>query len=407
MTDETKATTAATTAEGMETAAPGAPATKSAIAGAVERFKAAVQSGELPATLGEPEIGGTGSGVQVPAKPVEAGAVAEEPPEAAPAATEEEPVKPEGETETPPAEGGEGEPLVVEIPGSREGEAPIELEVADQETVDRIRALARGAIRRDQLNNAMRNVERDREEVREVEDEITTDPIAFVFRRLPQENHVELARHLLTQPGVFEALAQDIETWTSPEERSAALKDLTIERMRRERETDTTLHARRVARANASEVYAAIDRIIPAELDDDEAAMMREDMVRDARDYALANRLQTLRIEDIPKILERRLRQYGVDPTIAARAVAAAHEPPPVRSRPAGGQPASPAPKQPDEAAARSTGKTFVARQAAKKAAAAVPGPGGGVLPAGPTLEPGQSIKQRVASMRKLIGGRG
>src|SRR5439155_794446 len=143
-------------------------------------------------------------------------------------------------------------------------------------------------------------------------------------------------------------------------------------------------------------VRQAIARIVPDDMDEQQATLFQKDLERDVTDYILTNRVRNLRVEQLPDILERRLALYGITVDAAAERMQDTGDLPlPVGARTARRQPAAPvrgAPRPPAR-----TGEQLAARVEARRRAGAVPGGGAGIPAAGIALPRKQGIKARIA----------
>lgn len=403
-------------AEGGE-AAPAPPA----IATKMAALKADLAAGKLAATLEEPAIGKptdlpgealTEAGKAPLAGTPPADAAAEEAAKAAAAAG----AKPEGEgAPAPGAEGPEAgaegeEPaaeLVVELPLRNPGstEEPLAIVLETKEQADRLRGAIKSGLRRDQYIAAMSDVAAQREEIASIYDEMAVDPVLFVTSRLGERFRAAAALHLLSLPGVYEAVKPQIEGWDYDEKRAQAVQKFENDRLRGEKEFTKQVAVRATSRQQATLLRQSIERMVPESLGDEDAELMRTDLLRDAAEYVEANQVANLHPKDLPRILERRLRQYSV--TLQdAEAALSVEGPPPVRVPPVAGAASRPAARgaPPDAAAARQTGARLQKQIDARRAAAAVPGAGAGAPPAAPALPAKQTIKERVATLRARIG---
>jgi hypothetical protein len=102
--------------------------------------------------------------------------------------------------------------IVVTIAGRHPGE-PLQLVVEDEETAERLRQLANGALRREELNRQLETVRRDREELDALAQHLELDPAGFLVTQIKPEILVEVARHLLSLPEVLAALGPELVGW--------------------------------------------------------------------------------------------------------------------------------------------------------------------------------------------------
>jgi hypothetical protein len=361
----------------------------------VEAAKKAVAEGAVPATLAEPVIAGDVTEVVIE-DPVAPAPGPDGKPVAAKEPTEEEKVV-ELETGAEPGEEQPGEPIIVALPELRQGQEPIELEVEDQETADAIAALVRGNARRDQYNRAMGDLNKQREEFQQFEDMLTIDPVNFMVDRVRPDLQVEVALHLLSLPGVYDKVAEKYVGPAGEElDREKVGLRLQADRVGRQQQSSQEVQARSYARAQGRIVADTIERMIPDDFSDADASGLRDDLLRDIRDHVEQSGATSLRPEELPFILQRRLEQYGIEAASALSGSA----PAPLRSR----APAPAAARETPGAPARSTGQRFVEGARRREAASKVPGTGAGAPPTRITLPAGQKIGDRVNSLMKLFG---
>jgi hypothetical protein len=107
--------------------------------------------------------------------------------------------------------------IIVEIPGRRPGDAPLKLAVADEETAERLRQTVKSGLRRDELNKAMEAVNRDREALNLITQNLELDPVGFLVDHVKEEIQIDLTKHLLSLPHVFPVVSEDMREWSDPE----------------------------------------------------------------------------------------------------------------------------------------------------------------------------------------------
>lgn len=344
---------------------------------------------------------------QLERKPGEEGA---EPPEE----EEEEEAEPapgaepaeEGEEGAAPAEEGAeaAEPAVLVLPPMREGAQPIEVDIDDPETADRLRAIIKAGLRRTELNHVMADVERRAEHLAQFEDALRLDPVSLIAERARPEVQADLAEYLYTLPHVQQRLQERFGEGDAEAIRVRGL-ELDRDRANRRRDVDTELDRRAQYRERGRAVRDAIQRMIPEDMDAENALLLAKDLERDVTEHILANpRAANLRPTDLPAILERRLALHGITADEAAeRLQDTGVAPLPVGARAAArgnGAPARGSPRQPAR-----TGKEVVAQANARRRAGAVPGGGAGIPAAGVVLPRKQGVKARIQSIRELILG--
>lgn len=344
----------------------------------------------------------------------------EEKEEGAEVVTEEPPKKKEGEeTEAGEGEekvegeeGKEGEEkteeptdIVVEIPGRHKDQPAIKLAVEDEATAEAIRSLVKGSIRRDELHREREGLERQRDELDMIEQHLAIDPVGFLTERVKPEIQLELARHLLSIPAVFAEINKDMTEWDDPDKlarRQAELRAARSDSRRgAEREMALIAEAKEQGRIVRDTVFA----IVPADMEEDDATMFVNDALGDVKAWAEAHsQVRRLRPEEVIGILERRLRHHGIAPESALAALSSGQ--PFRRSTAARPVKKAPASGTPDAEEARTAGAKLKQAGDRRRAAAAVPAGGAGAQPTKIELPAQQSVKERLAWVRKHILGK-
>jgi len=369
------------------------PAKPTTIAGAVQAARDNLAASQ--ATEEKPET---------EEKPIE-----EKPAEEKPAA---DPGKTEEGTEDKPAEeaGKEGEEtteakteFVVEVPGRRPGEEPIKLAVDDAETLERVNQAIKGGLRRDEFNRSMEAVNRQREELDLVEQHLKIDPVGFLVEQVKPDIQVELVRHLLSLPEVFEAVTADLEEWQDPDKARARRAELGKDRADRSRQAERELSHLAAVREQGRKIRDTVEALVPADMNEEEAALFRDDCLTDVAHWCRANpKVARLRPEEVIGILERRLRHHGLTPESALAGLSSGQ---PLRRATAAAPKKAPAPSTPDVPTALATGAKLKQASVERREAAAIPGAGAGARPAKIELPAQQGVKERIGSLRKLILG--
>jgi len=336
-------------------------------------------------------------------KPVEGEKPVEEQPAAEPAKPEEgAESKPEGEEVKEGEETAEAKAeFVAEIPGRRPGEEPIKLAVEDAETLERINQALKGGLRRDEFARSMEAVTRQREELDLVEQHLELDPIGFLAERVKPDLQVELVRHLLSLPNVYEAVTADLEEWQDPDKARARRAELGKDRADRSRQTERELAQISAVREQGRKIRDTVEAIVPADMSEDEAALFRDDALTDVANWCRANpKVARLRPEDVIGILERRLRHHGLTPESALAGLSSGQ---PLRRATAAAPKKALAPSTPDVPTALATGAKLKQASVDRREAAAIPGAGAGARPTKIEVPAQQGVKERIASLRKIL----
>jgi hypothetical protein len=368
------------------------PAKPTTIAGAVEAARA-----NLAASQAAEEKPATEE------KPVETETPVEEKPAAEPVTPEEKPEeKPAGEEGKEGEEGAEAKAeFVAEIPGRRPGEEPIKLAVEDAATLERLNQALKGGLRRDEFARSMEAVNRQREELDIVEQHLELDPVGFLAERVKPEIQVELVRHLLSLPEVFEKVTADLEEWQDPDKARARRAELGRDRADRSRQTERELGQIRAVREQGRKIRDTVEAIIPADMQEDEAALFRDDCLTDVAAWCRANpKVARLRPEEVIGILDRRLRHHGLTPESALAGLSSGQ---PLRRATAAAPQKAPAPSIPDVPTALATGAKLKQASVDRREAAAIPGAGAGARPTKIEVPAQQGVKERIASLRKIL----
>lgn len=331
-----------------------------------------------------------------PAKPAEKPAAQPDEDEGEAEGEEQE----EGEEDRP-----EGEQVErFTLPGVRDGQDPLEVDIDDPEVVERLRALTRGGIRRQQLAAAMKDVETREEHVAQFEDALRIDPVSVVAEHTSEKLQADLGVFLYglqhVQDAIREAYGDSLDDPAAFRGRALEMQN---QRLQRRGATLETLNERSNYRERSREVRNGIAQIIPEDMDQETATMLAKDLETDVTQWIIAHPQEALRLRvtDLPNILERRLALHGITAEQAAeRLEETGLAPLPVRAR-AG---AKNAPARKPQQTAR-TGEQLVKQADRRRRAGAVPGSGAGVPAAGAIVLPKkQGVKSRIASLREFIG---
>jgi hypothetical protein len=308
------------------------------------------------------------------------------------------------EGEAPPAgEAGAEEWPTVAIPARNAGQPPVEVEVEDPELAADIMRMARGYARTQEFHRAMTEVEARQEELAQFEDALRIDPVNLIMDKANPNTKVDLALALMSDPAVFNKVVETFGGLDGPELQNIAIR-LENQRLTRASTVIQQLRDRSQTRVQGREIDAAIQRMIPDDMDARAAGLLYNDLRRDATAHIMDNGLKRLPIEQLPEILAERLALYGVTVEEAADRLQDTETPLlPVTARTAGREaaPARNGGRQPAR-----TGERLVAQAAARARAGAVPGGGAGVpAQAGWALPQRQGVKGRIASLREILAG--
>ncbi len=320
---------------------------------------------------------------------------------------------PDAVVETPEEkEARELEERTVLLPGRNNTE--YEFVAPDAETANVLRQLKNASLRGEEIAQARAEIEQRGQEFEALETVLEANPTGFVLDRLANapEQLDHLVLYLATRPEVFARIgAQLRDIATNPVTREMIGVKQENKALNMEREVANVTEERAAVRQNLEDVRTTVMSLIPAEMSEEQAAILFKDSLRDLRDYANRHDLQTLPTRDIPALLAARLTAYGINPVeAAARAADAATRrgAAPTR-RPAPASPRVPAAAPAKPAVPAPTGKQLV-MSAKKKGAAALPPAGAGSPPATTPMTPpknadgsSMSIEQRLAWHKQQV----
>lgn len=318
---------------------------------------------------------------------------------------------PEGGEPAPDAGDVPVEPVKVSLPGRRPGDPDMEITVDDPEVAEALQRQRNGYLRGEEVKVERDALAKERAEQEEFADLVASDPVAFLTQQVPVDIRAETALSLLTDPKVWDLIKDDLPALLESEEKLELARAKLEVRRRDNRDMlrDRSV-ARTAARQEARTISEALESVIPEGLNEAQGERFVKDALRDLAAYQKRTGAG-IQTRDLPLLLADRFESLGVDPTQVAVALArkAAGE---QSTRPAGSAP-RPAPRLakapvPGQAP-QVTGKSLVAAQARKVAAAAVPPPGAATpsAAAGPQIPKGANVKEALAAMRARVAAGG
>jgi hypothetical protein len=366
----------------------------------------------------------------VPEEEEEEGAEAE-PEEGEEAEAEGEPAEEEeeGEAEDPEGEGEEEEGeeedpdaefVTFELP-SRQADGdpvPVEIPAELEEDFARLRngymrgEEARGMYSRAQeLHSEMLDA---KAEVEYVDRELDEDPVGFVSRHVKDTKiRKGLLKELLADDALWddEEIQESLRTWDrDPEKRALFRAKVENDRLKservRERQREQEIEAREGVRATAKEVAA----IIPGDFDPGKAERFYSRALRELGEVAGKTGRTRYSRDEVVDLLTKQgiLEGFGIDPDAARKAVpaengAAAGSETKGSSSGKGRQKAAPhRARKPDVEEAQGTGRRLKERSKKRRSAAAYAPAGAGSPAASVELPKGQTVKERIAYVRKM-----
>lgn len=277
----------------------------------------------------------------------------------------------------------EGEPYTLKLPGRREGDEDLEIQIdgLDAATQERLAQLRNGYLRGEEVRERDALVSAKEGELRAIAEDLAADPAGFLVEHVAPAMQRDTALALmarLMETDAYAEIVDKVNEWEQdPEARRTYLE---------EQEAHRPPPAE--VRQNLSEVRAAVSAYLPEGAD---AAAVR-DFQRDAYSiltaYVNTKRIDSLDPAKVPGLIAAVAEEYGFHaPTSKAT------EPPaPEATAPAPAK--APAPEK--IAAARQHGAKLVSASARRREATAVSPPGPGAVAQSGTPPKGQSIEDRI-----------
>lgn len=339
------------------------------------------ESGQVDAAAQEGEQPEAGSELEPEAAATEA--------EADPPPAEPEP-EPEPEPAATPAE-------TFMFHGRRPEDPAIEIDLSglDKEQADSIRRTYNMGIRGSEAIEREQAVQADVQAVEQFIGALEADPVGTVMARVGDADvKTQLARHLLSDETVYNAVIEDLAKWDSdPNIREAASMRLQVERRDHSAAAQTRLNERAVARENIRQIEMRIRSMVPESMDR-EATQMFVDLAFDqVGQYVKQTGAASLHPDALPSVL----RQTGLPKVFPGVDLDAVPTTP--QSHPPAARASAPA-AEPGQAGAVSTGQAFAARAQAKRVAAGV-APVGTPAPTQLRPPPGMGVEERIDWLEK------
>lgn len=248
----------------------------------------------------------------------EAEAPADEPPPEPEGEGEEAADEPEAEEEVEAEAPAAEDVVVLRAPGD-DGPLEVEIEGLSEEQRAGLDALQERADSAAQMEQGLAAIEDQRAQVEQdvaqldaIELEMRVDPTGFLRDRIKDETKVAVVLDLLHDEDVLGAVEARFEEWSrDPSKRSVAAAEAKAARVERKQELREHVATQAANRERAREVYRAVEGMIPSTMSTSDATSFREDAIADLTKYAREN--NGLEVDDIPEVLARRLRLYGIE----------------------------------------------------------------------------------------------
>lgn len=267
----------------------------------------------------------------------------------APPAPGDEPPAP-GEAATDVGEEDIDPALIVELLPRFDGQEPIKLALDSPEMAERFRQTVNGAMRRDQYDAAMQDVEARAQQIEQQETQLMVDPLAVVSEVLSEEQRDTMILALLSDERIYERLAPKLESLHDPLGRRELRVEVREQYGEQRQQAATQVEQNRRVAQNIRQIKAAVNAIVPEHMNGPAADLWRKDALRELSAVTRQHNIQLLDPMQVPTALNARLRASGVDPADAAERIARA-----VYSGRANGRTAAPSGSGAPRAAAPST----------------------------------------------------
>lgn len=282
--------------------------------------------------------------------------------------------------------------ILIEGPGRRDGEK-VTIEAPDEETAAVLRQWANNGMRRQEFVRQAEPLRAMKGEIEAFQRRLETDPSGLVLERAQPSTRRQIVRDILVNdPALMKEMADELYEMTS---------DPNVERrVRAEVERDAAKRQSRLAEVNslaeenariADGISKAVLALVPDSADDDAA----EAFLTDAFDYletmAYRQGPEKVNASTVEALLQSRLKLHGFLGTSPDSSTPTAPNRPSIRLKKA---------ETDEEQAAKETGTKLAAEAKRKKAAITAPA-GAGVKTASVALKPGQTVKERIADIRK------
>jgi hypothetical protein len=290
------------------------------------------------------------------------------------------------------------ETLVVQLPPRRDGGDPLEIEVADQEVAEALRAAIRGGLRRDELNQRVSKIEEREQEIEFVRSSLRADPVGFLADHVPPEVRRETVRHFLAtmDEADYEQIMGELAQWDSdPRERQLAAANAQLDRGKRREDAAFDASVSR----NAVAIVNTVETLVPDDMDPEDAEDFRQYALGKLQDFVTAQNIEQLDPQEVPGLLARLrvLNRFGIE---APAANGNGNAAPAARARAA-----APARQKPTPQEAQATSEQIRRATARRRAATAVAPAGAGAAPVRVQPPKGQSVIERIKWARENLVG--
>jgi len=235
---------------------------------------------------------------------------------------EEEPqeaLAPEAREEGDPEE--TTDPVRLRVP-SAEGEEALEILIdADDETREHLETLQaqadRAVVQAQQIEayeGQQSQVEANMAELDAIEHELRIDPAGYLLEHIGPAQRAAVATALLHDEEVYDLVSGLVQDWdVDPAARKLAAAEAKTARLERKGEVQDQLNERKSYAQGARALMVAINGLVPPGMSLEDANDFKADSHRDILNYIAEHELTSLGSGQVPGILARRMRRYGID----------------------------------------------------------------------------------------------
>jgi hypothetical protein len=205
------------------------------------------------------------------------------------------------------------EPVVVDIPGRREGET-VQLEVSDPELAERLKQLANDGMRRKEFNTQAAALRDKGAEIKQFTDRLATDPAGLILEKATPETREMIVRDILLSDAALlsKVLDQFNEIDRDENARVAATAQMERDAAIRARDADRLATQNDVYQQSANEIMGAVEALIPEDASDDRVEAFMEDAIGFLEFKASKEGPDVVNPANIKNLLETRLRLHGI-----------------------------------------------------------------------------------------------
>lgn len=303
--------------------------------------------------------------------------------------------------------------LLVDLLPRHASDTALQIAVDTPELAERLRQTLNGAMRREQYESAMQEVNAQRQQIEQQEIALMVDPVSVLSDTLTPEQADSLLLVMLSDDQRFARLSGRIEKMFDPLGLREVRLDARDEYTKARDNASQVVHNNRQVQQNVRQLSTAIEALAPEHMKPEQRQLWVLDAKRELAHICRTNDVQLLDPMQVPTVLRARLAASGIETTAAVETVARAvygrrssrtAEP---RAAASSALPAAPAAATPTPGSRPVA--TLQAAQQRRAAAAAVGGAGTGTptagglpeMPAGAGLDEAFSlVKGRVAAKR-------